>query len=89
MVNEDTIITFLIGTTPFYLSILFDFADRFEEMSSYQMELSDWENERRNKVFKQPTQLDIDMDSDVSIKSVLSNIKKHASYGAGSSGSNS
>ena len=51
------------------------------------MALTDWMDERRNKVFKQPTELDIDMDSDVSIKVVLSNIKKNASYGAGSEGS--
>jgi len=52
------------------------------------MALSDWMEERRSKTFKQPTKLNIDMDSDVSIKTVLSNIKKHASYGAGSTGSN-
>ena len=70
-----------------HLSLL-NVEGRFEDMASYQSHLSDWEAERRKRVFKQPTQLDIDMDSDVSIKSVLSNIKKHASYGAGSSGSN-
>ena len=76
---------------PFLFTQLHHHTERYNESSRYHMELTDWMEERRNKVFKQPTELDIDMDSsDVSsIKAVLSNIKKNASYGAGSTGSNS
>ena len=65
------------------------FTDQHQQSSTYHMALHDWMEERRNKVFKQPTKLDIEMDRDTNIKTVLSNIKKNASYGSGSSGSNS
>eukprot|EP00111_Clytia_hemisphaerica_P008768 TCONS_00025638-protein len=70
------------------LAHLYEKTNQHQQSSTYHMALHDWMEERRNKVFKQPTKLDIEMDRDTNIKTVLSNIKKNASYGSGSSGSN-